>query len=64
MSLANGLSILFMLSKNQLLALFPLPFLNPTCNLEVLSSQMLKPSLEDFEQNLTSMGDEFNCLVV
>ena len=25
---------------------------------------MLKPSLKDFEQNLTSMGDEFNCLVV
>ena len=25
---------------------------------------MLKPSLEDFEHNLTSMGDEWNCLVV
>ena len=25
---------------------------------------LLKPSLKDFEQNLTSMGDEFNCLVV
>ena len=25
---------------------------------------MLKPSLKDFEHNLTSMGDEFNCPVV
>ena len=25
---------------------------------------MLKPSLEDFEHNLTSMGDECNCPVV
>ena len=25
---------------------------------------MLKPSLKDFEHNLTSMGDECNCLVV
>ena len=25
---------------------------------------MLKPSLEGFEHNLTSMGDEYNCLMV
>ena len=25
---------------------------------------MLKPSVEDFDHNLTSMGDECNCLVV
>ena len=25
---------------------------------------MLKPSLAGFEHNLTSMGDEYNCLVV
>ena len=25
---------------------------------------MLKPSMQDFEHNLTSMGDECNCLVV
>ena len=25
---------------------------------------ILKPSMQDFEHNLTSMGDECNCLVV
>ena len=25
---------------------------------------MLKPSIQDFEHDLTSMGDEYNCLMV
>ena len=35
-------------------SLIPLPFLNV----------MLKPSLKDFEHNLTGMGDECNCPMV
>ena len=40
-------------------------FSKPSLNIWKFSVQvMLKPSLKDFEHNLTSMGDEFNCLVV
>ena len=31
---------------------------------KLLVHLLLKPSLENFEYNLTSMGDECNCLVV
>ena len=37
------------------------------CSLDIrkfLIHVMLKPSLKDFEHNLTSMGDEHNCLLV
>ena len=33
-------------------------------HLEVLGSHMLKPILQDFKHDLTSMGDECNCLMV
>ena len=37
----------------------------PSLNIwKFLVHEMLKPSLEDFEHNLTSMGDECNCPVV
>ena len=40
-------------------------FSKPSLDIWKLSVRvMLKPSLEDFEHNLTSMGDEYNCLVV
>ena len=40
-------------------------FSKPSLNIwKFLFHVMLKPSLEDFEHNLTSMGDEYNCLVV
>ena len=41
------------------------PFSKPSLNIWKFSGHMmLKPSLEDFEHNLTSMGDECNCPVV
>ena len=40
-------------------------FSKPSLNIWKFSVHvMLKPSLEDFEHNLTSMGDECNCLIV
>ena len=40
-------------------------FSKPSLNIwKFLVHVMLKPSLEDFEPNLTSMGDECNCPVV
>ena len=38
----------------------------PKCSLNIWKFSvhiMLKPSLKDFEHNLTSMGDEYNCPV-
>ena len=29
-----------------------------------LTHKMLKPSMQDFKHDLTSMGDECNCLVI
>ena len=43
----------------------PLPFLNPAGNIWKSSVHvLLKPSLKDFEHNLTSMQNEHNCTVV
>ena len=40
-------------------------FSKPSLNIWKFSVDiMLKPSLKDFKHNLTSMGDECNCLVV
>ena len=40
-------------------------FSKPNLYIWKLSIQvLLKPSLEDYEHNLTSMGNEHNCLVV
>ena len=40
-------------------------FSKPSLNIwKFLVHVMLKPSLEDFEPNLTSMGDKYNCPVV
>ena len=40
-------------------------FFKPSLNIWKFSVHiMLKPSLKDFKLNLTSMGDECNCLVV
>ena len=45
-------------------SLVPRPFLNPTCKICTFSvHKLLNPGLEDFEHNLTSMGDECSCLV-
>ena len=39
-------------------------FSKPSLNIWKFSVHiMLKPSLKDFEHNLTSMGDEYNCPV-
>ena len=43
-------------------SLVPLPFLNPAWTSR--SSQLLKPSLEDFEHYFASMWNECNCVVV
>ena len=45
-------------------SLVPLPFLNPAWTSGSSLHVILKPSLEDFEHNHASMGDECNCLVV
>ena len=47
-------------------SLVPLPFLNATCtlHLKVISSCIVESSLKDFEQNLASMWNENNCMVV
>ena len=42
----------------------PLPFLNPACTSGISVHVLLKPSLKDFEQNLTSMWKEYNCPIV
>ena len=40
-------------------------FSKPSLNIwKFLVHLMLKPSVEDFDHNLTSMGNECNCLVV
>jgi len=42
-----------------------LPFLNPAWHIwKFLVRIMLKPSMRDFKHDLTSMGDEGNCLMV
>ena len=45
-------------------SLVPLPFLNPLEHLEVHSSLLLKPGLENFEHYFASLWDECNCAVV
>ena len=45
-------------------SLVPLPFLNPADICNFLVRIMLKPSMKDFKYDLTSMGDECNCLMV
>ena len=40
-------------------------FSNPSLNIwKFLVCIMLEPSMQDFKHNLTSMGDEHNCLLV
>ena len=45
-------------------SLVPLPFLNPADICNFLVRIMLQPSMKDFKYDLTSMGDQCNCLVV
>ena len=44
-----------------ILSLVPLPFLNPDCT---CGSSQSNASLEDFQHNLASMWNEYNCVVV
>ena len=46
-------------------SLIPLPFLNPGWDIwKFLVHIILKPSMQDFKHDLTSMGGECNCLMV